>query len=304
MHRASRLIPPPAPTTAPPLRLPPPPHAPLLLDTVSRVPGPIDRPEIIGFVFVEQGVDVHVAGLPQDPRCAAAGMFGFEAPDHWCGIGIRCTGTAQPVGIDHDHRSDVETSGAATATLVVDRNGAVAAAVDLPPHGPVDPGPPSGLLVDALHRALGLPAPGTAPDPSQLILGIWLDELLEVSAAHGAPSWAEAVRLHPAAPCTGRIPASPEAVAEATLRLLDGRTWSKFRQDALDGTFPTPDLSVGEIAWMDDTMFARWVTSSLPEPATVAATLSGTGATEAAVGVCAVLSAVRARWSEPPAPTI
>jgi len=56
--------------------------------------------------------------------------------------------------------------------------------------------------------------------------------------------------------------------------------------------FPAPDLSKEEAQWMDDTMFARWVLSALPDLAPATALLRAVGASDAAAGVDAVIALV------------
>jgi hypothetical protein len=58
-------------------------------------------------------------------------------------------------------------------------------------------------------------------------------------------------------------------LVEALVRLTDGFRWGDMHARAANGTVPAYLLSTSEAAWMDTTMFARWVEGSLPDVLTV-----------------------------------
>ena len=276
-----RIPVPPVPSDLAPGLAPDLPHAPFLLlaaEQVADAGG--DGPTLLGFSFVEGGVDVAATSIPPDPRCVAGGLFGFTAPDHWAGIGVVCGGAARPVvgGGDDPSRE-------AIAVFVVDRDGELASSVRLGDDGPVDQGPPAGLLVDSLYRCLSLPAPGCAPPPEALVLGIWVDRLVALAADGDLPSWTAAALVHPGVPSHGPVAASAETVRHASTAFLDGQDWTAMRARCTAGGYRGADLRRSEARWMDDTMFARWMLSAVPELPVACAALRVLGAEEAAEGV-------------------
>ena len=278
-----RIPVPPAPSDPAPSLAPDGPHAPLLLlaaEQVADAGG--DGPTLLGFTFVEGGVDVAATLIPPDPRCVAAGVFGFTAPDHWAGIGIICGGAARQL----DAASDTdEQSREAVAAFVVDRDGTLASSVRLGEDDPSDQGPPVGLLVDALYRALSLPAPGDAPPPEALVLGLWVDQLVALAAGGNVPGWKEAALVHPGAPAHGSVAASAETVAHSSTELLGGQDWAAIRAQCIAGQYRGADLGRTEARWMDDTMFARWMLSAVPDLPPACHLLRALGAEDVADGV-------------------
>ena len=278
-----RIPVPPAPTGIAPDRVPEPPHAPLLLAAAEHLADAGgDGPTLLGFSFVDGGVDLAATLIPHDPRCVAAGMFGFTAPGHWVGIGVLCGGAARPLVASED---DDGPPREAVAAFVVDRDGVLASSVRLGDDDPTDQGPPAGLLVDALYRALSLPAPGTAPPTEALVLGLWVDRIVTMAVGGHVPSWGEAVLLHPGGPGHGKVAASAETVAHATTEVLEGQDWASIRSQCRAGGYRGADLGRIEAAWMDDTMFARWMLSAVPDLPPSCHLLRGLGAGEVADGV-------------------
>jgi hypothetical protein len=253
-----------------------------------------DGPRIIGIEPTSDHLQLHLAPLPHDERCAAAGLFGMRARPGWCAVALTLHGRARQL----DTAQEV---GRATAMVVVDQDGGVAstlrvddAAVDgCPADDPSRPGPgrPEGLTVDAMHRMLGLPSPGGPPPTPLFTLAMWSQLLICHTLERGTTSWAEAVRLHPGHPGGGRVDASVETVVEATLRTEGQVDWQRLHRRGGAGAGP-PDLSRSEARWMDPTMYSRWVLGSLPDPDLAAQVLAAHACTRSAEAVAAVSAAV------------
>lgn len=291
-----RIPVPPAPADLAPHAAPDRPHAPYLLRAAEHLADDGgDGPTLVGFTFVTDGVEVCAALLPEDPRCVAAGMFGFTAPPHWAGAAVRCEGAARPAGTrgtsGGTSAADVcEAHPEAVAVVAVDRDGRAASSVRLGDGDPYDPGPPAGLLVDALHRALGLPSPGVAPPAEALVLGLWVDRLVTLAAGGHVPTWKEAALVHPGVPSHGMVGASAETVAHASTEALEGQDWADIRRQCAAGGYRGAGLGRTEARWMDDTMFARWMLSALPDLGPSCELLRDLGADEVADGVAQVAS--------------
>lgn len=270
-----------------------------LVELLGGLLGPDEQlePHVIGIEPVSDQLRLHVAPLPPDDRCAAAGLFGMRARPAWCAVALTLLGRAR-------HMDTAEVVGQAAAVVVVDRQGLVASTlqVDRGPFdgdlldgdladGAPDPGPPEGLTVDALHRMLGLPAPGHVPPTPLFILALWSQLLIDHTLEVGTTTWTDAVRLHPGEPTRGQVAASVETVVEATLQTDGLINWRRLHRRGCAGAGPS-DLSRAEARWMDPTMYARWVLGSLPDPHLAAQVLSAHGCVHTAAGLHAVRHAV------------
>ena len=251
---------------------------------------------VIGIEPADDHVDLHLAPLPEDDRAGAAGLFGMRAAASWCAVAATFSGRAR-------HLESLDIVGAAEALVVVDRGGGVASAlrVDgepvLRPAGD-GPGPVVGLTIDALHRMLGLPSPGRAPAAPLMALAVWSQLIILHTLDRGSTSWADAVRLHPGGPGgPGRrrhdhgVDASVETVVEATLRTEGDLSWERLHRRACAGHGP-PDLTPDEAAWMDPTLYGRWLLGGLPDAALAAETLVAHGEQRTADSLLAVATAV------------
>jgi hypothetical protein len=229
---------------------------------------------VIGIEPGDGHVELHVAPLPHDERAGSAGLFGMRAGRRWCAVAVAVSGRAR------DARS-LHVRGDARALVVVDRDGGIASHVvvdhdrsdaswfeadDDPTVGAEigRPGSPAGLTVDALHRMLGLPSPGEPPATPRVALAMWSQLLILHVLEHGVASWAQAVALHPGHPAHQGAEASIETVAEATLRTEGELDWHRMHRRACRHGGPG-DLTANEVAWMDPTLFARWMLGSLPD---------------------------------------
>ncbi len=281
-----------------------------LLDTLAEVP----PCTIAGLEPTEESLAIHLAPIPDDPRGTLAGLFEFVAPPSWQAVAVCVEGRADAT--DEDDSCDDDGDVDIRALLM--RSGVLCTRVDgvdgteeLPatishPSGtggsPAAHDAPSGLLVDCLHRMLGLRTPGPAPDPVDVALGTWAQAMLECLFERGDLSWADAVRLHPGAPGgAARSPApvapSVETLVEATFRSTDDWDWARVHRRARHGSVRAA-LTPGEASWMDTAMYGRWVVSHLADPLGVAELLDSYDFEEVAAGLRAVVDGVE-RWRDP-----
>lgn len=233
--------------------------------------------------------------LPFDARCAGAGLFSLEAPPDSLLVGVSFTGTPSmelPCDRDPDEaiRIDVAVTAAGSVHSQVHCDGGVA---------PVD-GTAGGVVVDALHRVLGLAVPGPPPTLRALVAGMWLQQVLLAATDGRVPTWAEAAWAAvdplavtdapaPTDPLTAVVPPSEEAVAAEMAELADGASWEDLRRAAAIGRMRVPQLDPEEAGWMDATMFARWMVDSFPPPAVATDRLERIGALDLADRVRSVL---------------
>lgn len=254
----------------------------VLLDLLESLPGPV----VVGFQPTRRHVDLHIAPLPVDHRCGSAGLFGMRARHGWSAVGVSFTGR-----IRHLERDEVVAEGAG-ASVVVTRQGCHASRLrtEVPDEAGLDIGDldGEGLLLDALHRVLGLPSPGEPPTPSMLALHTWAHEILRLLLVEGSVSWDLALRMHPGVPGPSASSISDEVIVEATLRAADGFRWESVHARAAGGAFAIDDLTAQEAAWMDTTLFARWVTATMPDPRVVADVLVDHDCAEVAERLLAV----------------
>ncbi|HET9072929.1 MAG TPA: hypothetical protein VFN60_13520 [Acidimicrobiales bacterium] len=147
--------------------------------------------------------------------------------------------------------------------------------------------PAGGRLLDALRRCLGLATPPPAASTAGLLAALWLGALAD---HHGAPrlGWAPTLRLHPAAGALeahGHGGAGTEGLPDAALEeaiVAAPRVWTWDRLRVATAELGTLDLlcPAGLAGWMDEGMFARWVTGSTA--AVAALTPAAQAATEPA----------------------
>lgn len=236
-----------------------------LLGLLDAFPDPV----VVGFHPARRHLDLHVAPLPPDARAGSAGLFGMRAGPSWSAVGVSFSGRAREIP------SREVVGNGASAALVVTREGRTASRMSIEdsPQGDetlVDGA--EGVVVDALHRMLDLPAPGRPPSPAVLALTIWAHVVIDHLFLHGRLTWADALALHPGDPGEvgpDAVGPSTETLVEATLRSTDGFEWESMHARAAAGQARVADLTAREAAWMDTTMFARWVTGSLPDPGMV-----------------------------------
>ncbi|MBS1836360.1 MAG: hypothetical protein JST64_01550 [Actinobacteria bacterium] len=250
-------------------------------------------------VYVEPGHGAHgtlgLQPLPADPRCSAAGMFGMRAPQGASLVGLcfsghpasthpgpGCTGEPLLHAIDDDRVEAHQ-----RIDVVVTASGSLHARIHQP-DGTTAPtvGRPRGVVVDALHRVLSLPVPGPRPTLVALVVGMWMTEVLAATAGPSAPTWTQIAALHERSlgpdRARGAAGLTPQAVAESLRSLTDGATWQGLHHAAAVGRMAAPELEAEEAAWMDTTMFSRWMVDSFPSPEVVLRRLGHIGSDHAA----------------------
>jgi hypothetical protein len=257
--------------------------------------GHLDPGVLLALTPVPGGeVDVSVRAVAADHRCGGAGLFGITAPHGAAVAGCSFHARTDDDVDDHPHddRDDEGHGPDRRLDVLVAHDGRVLSQVH-DPDGTVTAlaGPAAGVVVDALHRVLGLPSPGAPPPLETLVGALWIGDLLaRVGPDPGdGPTWADAVRLHPCSVGPSVVLPSPEALAASTRTLVAEVSWERLRRAAASGRGAVPDLSPDEADWMDDTFFARWVLESFPPPGVSVALLEAVGAAGAAAGVRSVL---------------
>lgn len=201
---------------------------------------------------------VGTGALRADPRCTGAAMFGLRAPSDAALVGLCFSGRPTTDTVADRRRVDVVVTAAGVIRAMAHDDG-----VRTPTAGE-----PSGVVVDALHRMLALPVPGGPPPLTDLVVGLWMAGIRSLVESSPSPTWAEIASLHPSAPGTGAAaaadPPTPAAVAASTCGLAADATWADLHHAAAIGRMTAPELDAAEAAWMDTTMFARWMVDSFP----------------------------------------
>ncbi len=260
---------------------------------------------LYGFEPNTEFLSVHVAPLPEDSRTPAAGLFGIYLPESWQAAGIILKGrathpeTQEILSVDALVRLVVTRSGETCSQLFLDGTKpsqplSCSLSKERRAVGPEEPiHPAQGLLTDCLHRMLGLPSLGTAPCLAELVVGLWLNEVMQSAEGAEELTWEHAVALHPGEPGLGAVTPSLETIIEATLRAAEQLDWERMRRRAAMGEFHATALAPEEAEWMDATMFGRWVTSSIPDSAAVLRTLRQLGAEQVSENILRVLQSIR-----------
>lgn len=244
---------------------------------------------VIGIDERSDGLDVHLAPLPHDERCGAAGLFGMRAGPTWCAVASLTSGRGR-------HPDTLEVVGRVRSLIVVGRDATVTSVVRIDGRAAEDPGPVEGLVVDALHRMLGLPSPGEPPARPLFALAVWAQLLVLRAVEDGPLSWDDAVGLLPEPPAAD-APHSVDAVVDAVLRGGEDLCWERLHRRALAGHGPA-DLSREELRWMDATLYARWALGSLPDAASASHVLRSHGSPRVAAAVTAVADRVSASLAD------
>ena len=265
------------------------------LDAIAEEAGWGAPPLLIG--LTDDGVDDVNPPAPvpgssgTDPADLVASLVGFDAPAEWEAMAVVVEGRAWALDEGAADPRPVR------LTHVVDRDGGVASVLRHAGEEPVLGGADGqGRLVDVCRRALGL---ATAPPPeesTELWALFWMDGLLARAARGETPAGPiAAARAHPAIEMVARH--EPDLVDLAAERLVrlgrifgQARDWPHLRSAAVAGEWPVEHLDPEGAAWMDDGMFARWVTADLPRLEDFLAELDGLLPEKAMTGVRAVLA--------------
>lgn len=257
-------------------------------------------PTVAGLEPTDDALQFHLRPIDDDPRGTLAGLFELVVPESWQAIAVCVEGSEDSPGADAESDVDIR--------ALLTRSGELCTRIDGTEHVvQFDPSiaddAPSGLLVDCLHRILGMPSPGSPPDPVDVALGTWAQSMIERLFDRGDLSWADAVALHPGTPRTTRssahspIDPSIETMVEATFRSTENWSWERMHRRARQGSV-TAALTASEASWMDTTMYGRWVMSHLADPIGVADLLDSHDFREVAVGLRAVVEGVE-HWRDP-----
>ena len=183
------------------------------------------------------------------------------APDEWTALGVVSGGWARPLDVEEGRAvaGDGSRTRAAVVTIV-HRSGQVVGRARVGPKVVTEP-PAYGLTVDALQRALGLPAAPPLQTTGVLFASNWLENIV-IAAADGGRrlTWAEARAQHPAFQVlAGAEPPIVDVDLVTAARALERAwDWEALRWQVVEGllegmTTPT------EAAWFDAGSFSRWV---------------------------------------------
>ncbi len=153
------------------------------------------------------------------------------------------------------------TIGQASIGVLVSRRGEIAS-TSIDQAGKVATGQHlSGLVVDLLRRAVGVPTPDPPCKADVMFAQAWLIDIVDFTHTEDRiPSWTEIVQMHPAVRLLG--PAEGASLTQRDLRgILRGFaelvTWHSLRQMLDEHRMEVPGLNPGEGAWFDDGSFAR-----------------------------------------------
>jgi hypothetical protein len=183
------------------------------------------------------GPDVGI--LPLDGLAPADALLGVVAPDHWAAVGVASMGWAR--SLDRPAGRGVRTE----VVVLVARDGHVVGRVRHGGEVLTEP-PASGLVLDGLQRALGLPTAPPDVRVADFVAMAWLEGVVAAGRAHRQP------------PPLSEIGTLLPALAEG------GLDWSRLRALVIDGRWQEPGLTPTDAAWFDDGAFSRWVISGRP----------------------------------------
>lgn len=173
--------------------------------------------------------------LPLEGRAPTDVLLGAVAPEHWSVLGVATLGTARPLDRPATSRPRRGRPVRAEVVVLVTRDGRVVGRVRQADRVFTEP-PGSGLTLDCLQLALGLPtAPPDVP-PAHLLAVLWLERLL---------------RGEPPGRAIDTLPST-----EGLDRSLD---CGRLRQLTVEGAWPELRLASEDAAWLDDGAFSRWV---------------------------------------------
>lgn len=233
-----------------------------------RVPDD-ERPH--GRLRPDDEVDLAIAPLEPGAHPLDA-IVGMVAPHEWAAFGVVCLGTVRGAAdtalVDTRVRTVqlVERSGAWTTGFApADDDEPLATA-----SGLAGPDVPTGMVDDAIRRALGLPTPGPDADTTELFATQWLDRLVEEAAvvepaARGGCTESWAISRHPAVEALGLRRCTERQLVVDGRRLSTWRDWPHLRRLCAAGAWSHPHLHADDAAWLDDGSFARWAPAGWPD---------------------------------------
>jgi len=210
---------------------------------------------LVHVVATEDGIDLGVKPVEGHP---SEHLLGFVAPDEWDALGLVANGWASPMGgvRPSQHPDRVRMSSA----VLTCRDGRVFAKT-VGADGTAHTRPPSsGVLLDCLHRALGLDTAPPAGTTAELFALHWLCAI--AARPETSMGWEAAGALHPAAEllmADGETAADPALLIEWAAALARVCDWTEARWRAIEHGWLEAEVSPTLAAWMDDGMFSRWV---------------------------------------------
>lgn len=150
---------------------------------------------------------------------------------------------------------------------------------------------PSGWLIDACRRAVGLSSDGSVAPPLDLSLAVWLDRVMVHLVAEAAPlTWKAAAERCP-------VPSrwsSTDPIELASMLATLTTSWASMRAAAIRGEPVPVPIEPAIAAWMDTPMFARWCLGFFPDLDGLLADFEFLAPTDVADCVAATITAARA----------
>jgi hypothetical protein len=216
---------------------------------------PFDAPTV--------GVRIHgPVGEPRriDHHLRLDRLVGYVAPSGCSAVGAVAGGWAVPTSGARG-RERIRT------TVLVGRDGMVAARIRWASGQVVDEPPGSGRLLDCLRRAFALATDPPAVGTDVLFASMWLAALAGGARDARAPTtWSQAAALHPAVCLLAGSDAGPPTrwLPDAARALVVACPWSEVRRMIRDGLWRDSDIPVRAAEWMDDGMLSRWLLDGRP----------------------------------------
>jgi hypothetical protein len=184
-------------------------------------------------------------------------LVGYVAPGECSAVGIVAGGWATPLS----GCASTSDGQRVRSTVVLDRDGRVAARVRWASGRILDEPPTSGRMLDCLRRALSLATDPPSVGTDVLFASMWLAALATASETSGPMlSWPDAVALHPVGQLLGdEVPAGSRWLVDAAMALAVACPWSEVRRLIAAGAWEDSCVAPGAAAWMDDGMLCRWL---------------------------------------------
>jgi hypothetical protein len=161
--------------------------------------------------------------------------------------------------------------------VAVDRSGLSAGVTKLATGAVIDEPPTTGLVLDGLRRAFGLPTPAVEVPTTELLTSLWLTGIVDagpLALQRGRRlTWAAIARLHPALQLLAATGPRPRADALVGAARALGRvlTWEEIRRQCAERNWLDSWFPEGAAAWMDAGMLGRWLLSQIPPVPVLAA---------------------------------
>lgn len=238
------------------------------LDDIVELSGPGGSPLLIGLTADGPGEPADLArppwraGAPDD---LVAALVGFDAPADWEALAVVVDGRSWDLDRPRTDPRPVR------LVLAVDRHGRTASVIRRAGEEPVATGADGeGRLVDTCRRVLGLDTAPPPPTSTGIWARLWLDDLLaRLARGEEVGDREAAAASHPAVQIVRDN--DPDLLDQAITELVGlgeiqgrARPWPVLRAAAAAGEWAVDDLDPAAAAWMDDGMFARWVTAGFP----------------------------------------